>query len=419
VVSVLLGALAVVLVWRSSRKPVSEAATDGMPSLSLRRATLTRHLAAVLAHKFNNVLTVLSFDAEMLAASPDADEATHVLSRSMLGATAQGTLLTQSMLAFAERAVLSPTVFDLETELTLRHDRLVAALDPGQVLLRTGPSTAGPRLLLKADPDALEACLVALLRNAAEAAGARAEITLELERISSGGAQQVELVVDDAGPGMDPATLALAMEPGFSSRANGHHLGLGLAAANGFARQSGGTLTLESMPGMGTRARLMLPLLRDATQPAKSSAPAVPESRPMLQSPERPKRVLIVEDSIPVRDSIARRLRADGYDVVDAVTVSEVLAYVARGVDVMVTDIVLSDSVDGWTLATRARELNPMLPLVFMSGFMTSRQPELLSGNELASFVRKPVNGAELNTVIAGLLALRETRQLQSELPRK
>jgi DNA-binding NtrC family response regulator len=145
----------------------------------------------------------------------------------------------------------------------------------------------------------------------------------------------------------------------------------------------------------------------------------VPESRPTLQSPERPKRVLLVEDSIPVRDSIARRLRADGYDVVDAVTVSEVLAYVARGVDVMVTDIVLSDSVDGWTLATRARELNPMLPLVFMSGFMTSRQPELLSGNELASFVRKPVNGAELNTVIAGLLALRETRQLQSELPRK
>jgi CheY-like chemotaxis protein len=276
-------------------------------------------------------------------------------------------------------------------------------------------------MLVKVDPEALQACLMALLRNAADAAGARAEITLEIERVFEVSLQQVSLTVDDAGPGMDSATLAQAMEPGFSKAASGRRLGLGLSAASGFARQSGGKLTLHSTAGMGTRARLVLPLLADAAGGAEAAPVIVapPEARPNSRAPARPKRVLLVEDNAPVRDSIARRLRADGYEVVEAVTIPDVLAFVVHGVDVMVTDIVLSDAVDGWTLATRARELNPTLPLVFMSGFMTSRQPELLSGNELASFVRKPVNGVELNTVIAGLLALRETRKLQSELPRK
>ena len=51
-----------------------------------------------------------------------------------------------------------------------------------------------------------------------------------------------------------------------------------------------------------------------------------------------------------------------------------------------------------------------MLPLVFMTGFLSSRQPDLLASDDLSSFVRKPINGVELNTVITGLLALRDTR---------
>lgn len=226
----------------------------------------------------------------------------------------------------------------------------------------------------------------------------------------------MSLVVDDAGPGMAANVLAHAMEPGFCGSHSDRHLGLGLSAALGFARQSGGSLALESTPGLGTRARLLLPLKANGTmaassRPSFSQVPAAQHTTP----PEalRPRRILLVEDIAAVRESIARRLRIDGFDVAEAGTVAEVLAQMARGVDVMVTDIMLDDETDGYTLASRAREVDPMLPLVFMSGYLSSRQPELLAGDELASFVRKPVNGVELQTVIAGLLALRETRALQ------
>jgi DNA-binding NtrC family response regulator len=121
--------------------------------------------------------------------------------------------------------------------------------------------------------------------------------------------------------------------------------------------------------------------------------------------------VLLVDDSAAVRESVARRLRADGYDVIEARTVADAEMIVAAGVDVLLTDIVLDDDVDGFTLAKRAREMDPTLPLVFMSGYMSSRHPALLAGDELASFVRKPVNGAELHMVLAGLIAVRDGRR--------
>jgi signal transduction histidine kinase len=424
ILALALGVAALLLFWRGQRFAagrVRSAESNGKagPGVSSHDGPM-RHLAAGVAHEFNNILTVLSFDAEMLVAEPNADESVQVLSRSMLGATAMGTQLTQSLLAYAERAVLRPQMIDLELMLSQCHERLVAALDPGQSLLRAGRvASVGPVFVL-VDPDALEFCLISLLRNAADVSEAGAEITLEVDITSVGGVPRVALVVDDTGPGMEADMVACAMAPGFSGRDSDRRLGLGLSAALGFARQSGGSLALESTPGLGTRARLLLPLNADepmVATPGVSLSPIPAKSYPAPAEASRPKRVLLVEDIAPVRESIARRLRIDGFEVLEAATVAEVLAQVARGVEVMVTDIMLNDATDGWTLASRAREADPLLPLVFMSGYLSSRQPELLAGDELASFVRKPVNGMELQTVIAGLLALRETRALQN-LPR-
>jgi signal transduction histidine kinase len=435
VAALALGVLAAFWLWRAKRMPTGQAGAGARSCDPIMapadRNAVTRRLAAEVAHTFNNVLTVLAFDAEMVGVVAPDDVRLQVLSRSMIGAAALGTQLTQRLLCYAERAVLRPRMVDLEIELSKRHHNLSAALDPGQTLLFEFPANPGCPVLVSVDPDALEICLMALLRNAADATPPRAEIRLTMNLVQSGCAEMVALVVDDAGPGMDAFTLAHAMEPGFSSSPDGRpdsrRLGLGLSAAVGFARQSGGQLTLDSAPGLGTQVRLLLPLLKDGSPSdaivglVSNAMPVAPTSSllslglpaPTHRIPPCPKRVLLVEDNATVRDSITRRLRANGYDVTEAVTVAEVLDQVARGVDLMLTDIVLNDATDGWALAAQARQINPTLPLVFMSGFMSSRQPELLAGDELASFVRKPVDSAELHTVIVGLLALHETRQIQ------
>jgi len=81
---------------------------------------------------------------------------------------------------------------------------------------------------------------------------------------------------------MDPAVLARACEPFFTTKPPGRGSGLGLSMVQGFAVQSGGWLDLTSEPGVGTTARLFLPRLREpATEQSDGTADAAdPEADP-------------------------------------------------------------------------------------------------------------------------------------------
>ena len=385
---------------------------------SLEREITQRSLSAGVAHEINNVLTILLLDAEMVAAAHPDDVELAMLSRSMLAASASAGALSQALLAYGERAVLRPRQIDLAATLRGQQPRLAEALFHGQRLICTGLDHG--EIMLFLDPEALETCLLALLRNAAEASGPHTDIRVELKQVADNGWPTAILTVDDQGQGMSADERARALEPGFSTRSGGHHLGLGLSAAAGFAHQSGGRLSFESKPSLGTRVSLMLPVgggpvgasrpLPTALlqRPAGRRWPAV-RALPVVVDQRKPARVLLVDDSDGVRDSIARLLRADGYEVLEARNAAEAEVLVAEGVDVLVTDIVLGAGADGYTLAVRARAILPGLPLVFMSGYMSARNPGLLTGDDLANFVRKPVNGTELQTVLVGLLALRDS----------
>jgi signal transduction histidine kinase/DNA-binding NarL/FixJ family response regulator len=386
------------------------------PVRSLERETTQRRFSAGVAHEINNALTILLLDAEMVAAVYSGDAELALLSQSMLAAGARASVLSQTLLAYSERAVLRPRQIDIAAALRRLVPKLEEVVFQGQRLICTGFDRDD--ITLSLDPDALQACLFALLRNAAEASGPHADICIDLKLVVGNAGPTAVLTVADQGHGMSADERMQALEPGFSSRAGGHHLGLGLPAAAGFARQSGGRLSLESQPGFGSRISLLLPV---AGGPMSAPLPAALLSRPpgrrwpavralpVEAGRHQRVRVLLVDDSADVRDSVARRLRADGYEVLEAHNSSEAMALVAQGVDALVTDIVLDDGTDGYALAVRARAICPGLPLVFMSGYMSARNPGLLIGDELANFVRKPVNGAELQTVLVGLLALRDS----------
>jgi two-component system sensor histidine kinase RegB len=69
----------------------------------------------------------------------------------------------------------------------------------------------------------------------------------------------VEIEVADRGAGMDPDVLARAGEPFFTTKEPGTGSGLGLFLARALVEQLGGALDLESEPGRGTTARIVLP----------------------------------------------------------------------------------------------------------------------------------------------------------------
>jgi two-component system nitrogen regulation sensor histidine kinase NtrY len=100
--------------------------------------------------------------------------------------------------------------------------------------------------------------LANLLENALQATGQRGTVAVGAEREPGPDGQPgVAITIADSGPGMDPAALARAFEPYFSTKAGGTGLGLPIAKRN--IEASGGTVRMTSEAGAGTRVVVWLP----------------------------------------------------------------------------------------------------------------------------------------------------------------
>ena len=122
-------------------------------------------------------------------------------------------------------------------------------------------------------PAELGQVLLSLLQNALQASGeamgrgagaAGPMISLRL----CGDPEYVTLTVGDNGPGIAPEDLPHIFDPLFTTRAVGEGRGLGLYIAAGIARQHGGQITVDSLPGQGSRFTLWLPRIRASGDPA-------------------------------------------------------------------------------------------------------------------------------------------------------
>lgn len=129
----------------------------------------------------------------------------------------------------------------------LRDVEVVLDLDPGL------PAIYGVS-------DQLVQLLMNLMINAADAMEGKQdttkEITISTFRVGAG----VGLQIRDNGCGMDPATLEKALDPFFTTKGAGKGTGLGLPLCYTVASEHGGIISLESRPGQGTRARVILPI---------------------------------------------------------------------------------------------------------------------------------------------------------------
>ncbi len=128
------------------------------------------------------------------------------------------------------------------------HVELAATLDPGRPMAR-------------GDERQLRRVLRNLVKNACEAQPGGGRVTIA----TRGGTSSETVVVEvaDAGPGMDPATVARVFEPGFSTKGRGS--GVGLTVSRRVVEQHGGSLDIETAPGRGTRVTVVLPALAEAS----------------------------------------------------------------------------------------------------------------------------------------------------------
>jgi CheY-like chemotaxis protein len=163
---------------------------------------------------------------------------------------------------------------------------------------------------------------------------------------------------------MDAGTLERVFEPFFTTKAVGQGTGLGLSQVYGFIRQSNGHVRIYSEVGQGTTVTLYLPRL---TEPVRSEADA-PRVVHSLGGDET---VLVVEDHDDLRSYSAGVLTELGYQVLQARDGPSALKLLESGahVDLLFTDVVLPNGMDGRGLAEKARRLRPDLKVLFTTGY--------------------------------------------------
>jgi nitrogen fixation negative regulator NifL len=153
-----------------------------------------------------------------------------------------------------------PTAVNLNEAL---HDVLELATPR---MLAAGISVAWrPQAVLPAIngyPNRLRAMLKALVDNAMEAMNVKGWRERELTITSCSRHGNVEVLIDDSGPGMAAGVRLKAFEPFFTTRKDSGHVGTGLSSAQQVAQDHGGGIEIEAREGGGCRVRVVLPLRR-------------------------------------------------------------------------------------------------------------------------------------------------------------
>jgi len=242
--------------------------------------------------------------------------------------------------------------------------------------------------------------------NARDAMDVGGSLTLRTANVTLGEAngpedpgpgEYVMIAVTDTGSGMSPDVLARVFEPFFTTKEVGKGSGLGLSQVYGLAKQSGGGVRIESMPGRGTSVQVFLPRSLE-TAPQRESAAASSASTRHAH-----RRVLVVDDDRAVREVTAGLLTDLGYGVIEAGSGGAALEVLDQdqAVDLLLLDFAMP-GMNGAELAREARMRRPDLPILFVTGYADT---EALPPIDREGVLRKPFRQEDLAERLQAVLA--------------
>lgn len=342
-------------------------------------------LSSGIAHDFNNLLTVILGNLDLLRRAPEARRARLIDNATQ--AVEQGRKLTQQLLSFGRRNVINPETVDANRLLLGMEDMIKQSLR-GDILLRFDFSDAP--LPIEIDPSQFQIAVINLAVNARDAMpkGGEFVVTTRVVDNLGEGLPGVSVSVSDNGCGMPPEVVARAFEPFFSTKEFGRGTGLGLPQVYGFTKQSGGTVRLDSVVGIGTILTIELPRGRMPID--------VPdEDLALAASPPRSLRILLAEDNAQVAEVATAMLMERGHTVVVTENAIEALAALEGGepFDLILSDLVMPGGMDGFDLARTVRARWPALPVLLATGYSDQAAKAIEAGFPL---IAKPYDPATL-----------------------
>ena len=364
-------------------------------------------LTGSVAHDFNNILTVIMGNSEVVLSHLRDDDRFRAEMDQIRQAADRAASLTRQLLTFSRHQVLQFQVLDVNDVLK-GMGGMLRTLVGEDIDLQLAPDASPARV--KVDSGQLEQVIMNLVINARDAMPKGGRLMLEARNVQLGddyahqhadvsSGPYVMVAVSDTGTGMSAETRAKAFEPFFTTKQKGKGTGLGLATVHAIIAQSGGHVWLYSELGQGTTVKVYLPSAQDDSEPAAPSIPAI-AGRGGTES------ILLVEDEEMLRDLAHRVLSREGYAVTAVGNASEALGVVSSQgpMDLLLTDVVVPGGSNGVELANRLRTLCPELRVLYMSGYTDNAVVHhgiLAPG---AFFLEKPFTPLELTLKVRQVL---------------
>jgi len=388
------------------------------------RAHQAQHMASLgqlaggVAHDFNNLLgIILNFTAFATEQADDHPGIRDDLAQ-VRSAAERAVSLSRQLLVFTRQDTVRPELVDINASIAETESMLARTI--GEHIELVALPSRDP-LTIYADGGHVQQVLVNLAVNARDAMPDGGTLVIEATAVDlparqpnlrppPTGGRYVRLLVSDTGRGMPPEVVARIFEPFFTTKPRGQGTGLGLATVYGIIAEAGGSVGVQSEPGVGTTFQTYFPLVEafapgspsgDGLASGEGFAPGSPSgegfapgfpsgdglasgdgfasgggfasgaARPQAADwpAARGQTVLVVEDEPALGQVIARILTGAGYHTLSATTGTAALALDdEHGCDLLLTDVVMPE-MSGHRVAEVLRRRRPHLPVIFMSGY--------------------------------------------------
>lgn len=364
-----------------------------------QKMSMVSQLSAGVVHDMKNLLFIAGLHAGMLEkrlVEPEQHEHVNVI----LDTLQKAGSLASDLTGFSSQKSMRLTAAD--------PSELIRDLEP--LLKKAVGQHAGLQLLIAAsvwpinvDRLYFENSLINLCINARDATNEHGQITVTVENVllkrPGHMGEHVLISVSDNGMGMSEEVLAQIFDMFFTTKTEGKGAGLGLPMVKNFMDHAHGLIEVQSTLGLGTTISLYF----QRAQPQPAPTDSAQRSEKDLQAT-----ILLIEPHLDTRNSIAKRLYEQGYEIVTAYQPEVALRYISNGLKVNL--IIVADQVPGLMSIQQMREKLrskalsiPVIITGVESGTRAHKKDKLLAAGNCVS-LNNPLDIDQLTRTLESLL---------------
>ncbi|HKJ66275.1 MAG TPA: response regulator, partial [Desulfopila sp.] len=361
-------------------------------------------LAGGIAHEFNNMLTIIIGNLELVAEEERDNEELMSCITDIQAASLRARNVVEKLQRFARKGVITKRPVEIRT-VVKDALKLLSQTLPATVEMRSRLLCATETIL--ADPTEIHQILINLCNNSVQAMSAEKgvlEVTLESLYLADGlrardmelgpGAY-IQLIVNDSGNGISDEIKDRIFDPYFTTKDVDEGLGMGLAVVLGIVKNHDGAIFVESQLGRGTRFKVLFPLIETVEEPATTST-----ERPTTAS--RQERILFVDDEEAITRMSQQIYERLGYQITTYNSPQPALEAFRDAPDTF--DLVISDltmpEMTGKEFALKLKAIRSSIPVIICTGHADVVNEVSAVEWGVESLLTKPLTKPEIERVV-------------------